>query len=933
MKALNTLWLLMACMPARAQVQVEEHYFADHEVAEGGKVRDHLVIDGDIVVAGSAFDTSPFAPSIVRLDTLGNVVWTTTTNDTSTYAVQMVVEKIMLGSDSFIYASCAQQVYNPLQEIWKVDPASGAIVWKVAFTTFNAVEHLLDVDSTTIAIGHASDYNSSTYATHLAFLDKSTGAMTSTHYLGERPWARRPFAMAADGAGYIYYTLVDTVYKVAVTDPDSILWQNAYAPAEVSTYGHIHLDDTSVFLFGARIGLYRARILSVDPADGSMNWWLDPGIPEVYFSDIVDRNGSLYSTWRHALTGGGSYAWYTNRVDKATGTSIWTNNPFLAYTPRAALSMDIDSAGDLYLTGYRADPDGGNWGIAKFEGATGNTLLDTVITLFPDENDGASCGVATCMIGDQPFFVGDLWTSGQGNYQLSTPYLVKLDPTTHAFVRMTAFGGGYKFPSWTVAMSATLDDRLVVLKQEGLSCVVEKYGPDSTLMWRRPLRRGYALLGDALEVDDLGRTVVAAQSRQSDDEDPFYSNETDSIHLFRLSALGSVIAESAFAVELPNVDAVQVVTDAPGNDLFVLYRKGTGLYARRFSGSTFSAETNLNVNYANTTGEGRYARERPGTAFHLIAKAGTASVKVYAINKTTLVKTVLDTLSFASYVADVAPAGGNRSLLAGSGSSKDMLVLYDHSTLDTVWMRRYDTGARLHGAVVSDDGSTAYGFGLRSSAPYGATLRSVDMADGTSNWMHLRNGAWFDNAALGAAYDAVHDVVAFTGYVSDDSIPQVRSAFLDVLDVAGVPQFGELYDGSWPAEGKGLCMAYVPNDDVWLGGYKGQPGFGEPGFLFRLINSMPLGNDAPSGTGSPDLGAFPNPFTNDLVVQWNGATTSAAQLRILGVDGRSIARPITATGSQGVHQWHIDMAGMQGCYLIELKVDGRVYVARVIGVE
>lgn len=944
MRTVLSLWLLIVALMLQAQIQVEEHYFADERVAEGGKVFDHIVLNGDIIVTGTSFDSRPFSPSIVRLDTLGAVVWTTTTHDTSTYTVQMAVTKIMLAADGFLYASCAQQTFIPQQEIWKVDPLTGTIAWKVPFTTYNEIEHLLDVDSTRLGIGHASSYNSSTYATQLAFLDKGSGALIGTHHIGDRPWQERSFGMAVDDADNIYYTITDSLYKVRAADPDSIIWRNAFAAAQVGQYGHIHVDSTGVYLLGSRISSPSARVVSVDPVDGTLNWWSNPMIADRYFSDMVDRNGSLYITWRHAYVGGGFYSWSTCRIDKASGSVLWMNP--LQITPvgapdqhsgggQAALSMDIDSAGDLYLTGYQGDANYGPecWAVAKLNGANGSVLFDTVITLFPATYDNASWGRAACVIGDRPFFVGDLETLNINYYEATAPYLVALDPQTGAPVRMVPFGGAYRFPSSLVDMQVTSDDRLVVLKQEGLSCALEKYGPDSTLIWRRTLRRGYALFGEVLTVDGSGRIVVAAQSRLGSVQAPFYATETDSIHLFRFDTNGSIDYERGFPVDLQDVNSVQVVTDAPGNSLFLLYRKGTGLFVRRLSGSTTSAETNLNLTYANVTGEGHYARERSGASFHLIAKSTTPGVKVYAVDKNSLVKTEVDALPFASYVADVAPVSDHLSLLSGVSNSRDMLVLYDHQALDTVWMRRYDFGTRLHGAVVNDLGTNAFAFGMRTSEPRGPLLRAVDLTNGLVDWTYLHEATGADNAGLAAAVDEAQGLVAFTGYVSDDSIPQVRNAFLDVLDLSGVPQLAELYNDNWPEEGKGLSMARVPNDDLWLGGYKGEPGSIKPGFLFRLVNAVSIGHEDLSAQGDLELVAYPNPFSDKLVVHWKGASATVPALRIFGVDGRSIRPPVIATSSGGGREWRVDMTGLVGCYLIELTVDGRRHLAKVVGMQ
>jgi hypothetical protein len=838
-----TTALVLFQLAAQAQPQVEEHYYQDVVEAEGGKVHDHLVLNGDIIVSGSSFDTYKFAPSITRLDTLGHVLWTTTSNDTTVYeGMGQYVEHLLLGSDGFIYASCCNDDWaTSLQEIWKVDAGTGQILWKRSLVVHNKVDHLLELDSSRIIVGYSSSYNGYDYGTAIAFIEKLTGIVDNIQELGGRPWAHSDYGVAVDPSGYIYYTLEDSLFKVDPSAPGTVLSAYSYPNVQASEYSKIHSDGNALYLFGSTYSDH-VRMVSVVPSDLSMNWWLDSELGGIKVRDLVDRNGSLYATWQHIYVGGGTYYWTTNRVDKATGTLLWSSSLSMGWGEQAALSMDMDSIGDLYLTGYEDDSNygPGNWGVAKLSGSTGESLFQQRIAIDPAQQDNLSWGIGACVIGDQPFFVGDLQTSIGSSYPntgpQSTPYLVKLDPLTGAVERMSAFGGSYRFPSRTVGMEIAPDGDMVVLKQEGLRCAVEKYGQDSTLQWRRTLLRGDMLQGEMVHVDHLGRTIVVGQSRQGAAQQPFYNSNPDTLHLFVLGADGNLEQTAGFLANPTNVSTTQILGDPPGMDIYWFYHIGTDMYVRSLSGTTLSEASNLGLTYSMATGKGPQAREYSGPNLHVFAPIGYGSLRNFALDKNTLSITVIDTIPTIHVVSMVTPVGATLSLLTCEGPYGDNLVLYDDLSLDTVWASPYVMDMRLAGAVISSDGTKAYAYGqdLGWDGPSGALIQSISMSDGTLSWSHVRSSSGSEFAALDAADDAENDVVAFTGYLSNNG--SVKKAFLEVLDEAGTSVLFHEYDGSSSEEGEGLCMVHVPNGSIWLGGYMGQGDFGQAGFMFRLVN-------------------------------------------------------------------------------------------------
>lgn len=926
---------LLACLPARAQqIQVEEHYFTNDEVADGGKVHTHLVLDMDIIVAGSSIDTHASQPSIVRLDTLGQVVWTTTTLDSAVYGEPMSIRRIMLGSDGYLYASCAENAWlTPQQQIWKVDPSTGAIVWRVPFTAHGAVDHLVDIDSATLVVGHATAYNGFTYSTRLTYLDKANGAIVQIRDIGERAWEHNQYGVVSDGSGHVYYTIMDSLYKIPVT-PGPAIWKASYPVTEAGQYGKVHFDGSGIYLLGSRWYSPMARAVRVDPADGSMVWWLaplQPSGPNVYFADLLDRNGSLYVAWKHAYTGGGTYAWWICRLDKTSGAQQWVNPVYGGSGDRFARSMAMDAMGNLYVTGSHSQGlDASVWRIAKLHGSTGSVIHTTDVTLLPG-TDQSSKGVGACIVNGRPYHVGDLRTNGSGYVQQTTPHLVKQDAATGAIIQLTAFGGAYRFPSRTLAMRPTYDGRLVVLKQEGIRLALEKYGPDSTLLWRRVLRHGYAMLGEVMKLDDMGRIIVAAQSRNEAFPAPFYSSTTDSVHVFVFDQAGTLQAHGRFYGNSLPLKVFQVVTNLPASDLFVLYRASSAsIRVRRFTGTSFGNESILSVNYPVAQGEGTCARERLGPEFHLFARDGN-TLNLYGVNKTTFNISLIGTIqSFGGMVNEVVPVDGDRSLVVGQASIFDMALLYDHALQQAVWFKTYEQQAQLTRAVIGPPGTFAYACGSRTSNPHGVFVRAINMSNGNLVWTYPRSSPGSDFEAWGVAHDADNGLVAFTGYVSDTSNPPVRSAFVEVVDQAGSGHFGQLFDAYAPEAGVGLCMARMPGAELWLGGYMGQGQTSAHGFLFRLVQGTTVGF-TPVARVAEGPQAYPNPYSDHVVIDWPGSIGLGADVTIRSMDGRILERPVQrSVAEDGSPRWVMDMSGTSGCFLVQCTLADGTRVGRVI---
>jgi hypothetical protein len=154
--------------------QLIEHYFTDTETKYGSKIYSYINDDPYIIICGKSFDNYPGQPSVSKLDTLGNLIWTTTTHDTFNYQNQNAYAYKIFKSGQFVYALIIIHVWpNEHKELWKIDDSNGIILWKNMLYTdyFYLPIHLINYNDTSFLIG----YYEADYKTKYAFIFSLNG--------------------------------------------------------------------------------------------------------------------------------------------------------------------------------------------------------------------------------------------------------------------------------------------------------------------------------------------------------------------------------------------------------------------------------------------------------------------------------------------------------------------------------------------------------------------------------------------------------------------------------------------------------------------------------------------------------------------------------------------------------------------------------------
>ncbi len=818
-------------------------YFADDELKENGSASCYIKLADKIIIAGNSFTKQKNFPTVMCVDTLGNVLWDSSVSDTSTYANLYQgsgIQKIILGSDGFLYSLASANGFF----VWKIDPANGNILWKKPIpSSYQDYLYLMDYDAGKFIVTYAVNPVSGQlgYGNKIAFINKLSGDTIYTKHIGN---SYDGFGLAIDNQKNIYCTRFDSVDKLDAAYPHNRIWSKRYSLLPVNNYHGLYCDtvQNELFCFGNINSTFkRPLIVKVNTATGtSVSSYTIPSYAEAKFQSMVVKNNFLYINWRHIYVGGGTYPYLVTKYDKSSGTAPWS----IAYSftgvgsfsshsgnGSSALSIDIDNNDDVYATGYYGDANYGpeNWGIIKINGSGGNIVYEKTITDDSLHYNNISTGMAACVINNQPYFVGNLETFHQNGYERSKVVLVKLNSNSGNLVQKTYFQGTYKFPSRVLAIEKYLQNNTLVLTQVGRMVNLEMYDINKNIVWKTTLSKNYYLFGSNLSIASSGEIYVSGYSCKESSTFPYYNSFTDSISIFKLNNLGNIISNGSFYVNQSKVSPVCLLSD--NNAAYIFYQKNyTSIFYRKYNGSSMSAEFNANIPYAKinpaiTPGtpavfcQQNYFIDQDATKLRYMTAGSSNSIS--EIDKTTLASTAIAYLPFGGkmgYVNYVYNLDPSRIIVCGSDfNNKGSIASYNMASLDTIWIKVLNTGASTQVIKCTADAQKNYLYTI-SSDSLNIVVRKIAVNNGHQLWHYTYNGQMVNqhDFPMDIKYDDAKGKLLVSGF---QTIGNKRQALAIVLDSMGLALDTIIKMGTNIGNNEALCVSVLPDGTQWLGGY------------------------------------------------------------------------------------------------------------------
>lgn len=848
-------FLCLICFLFVKNSNCQNTYFEDVEAKENGIASCHIKFQNKIIVGGSFFGKQKYYPSIMCIDTLGSVLWNTALVDTSSYSyldINTGAQKLTYGNDGYIYAVVAAGYF----ELWKIDASTGNIIWKKKLppSVYNSYHYLLDYDAAKLVVTYmgTGNYNK------MAFINKTTGDTIYSKNFGS---SNDKLGFAIDKQKNIYYTRIDSVYKLDANFPHNKLWGNKYPITTVPEYQGMYCDtvQNEIFCFGYTTGSFKKPVIvKLNSLTGSfISHVTIPYYVDADFQDMVVKNNFLYISWQHLYFGGGTYPYLVTKYNRTTGLSPWTINytfvglssagPYFSNSS-AAMSIDVDSNDDVYATGYYAGGNygPGSWGILKINGSSGNVAYEKTITNTMSSYNTTSSGISSCIINNQPYFIGNLETSYDANEKRSMVTLVKLDATSGNVVLKKYFAGNYKFASRILNIKPYAQNNTLVLSQVGRIVNLELYGLNKNMLWRKTLSKSYYLSDSKLSIAPNGEIYVISRTHKEYGISPYYFQTPDSMVIFKIDALGNEISKASFKCQ-SNTSSIDLIAD--NSSAYLFYQKNyANIFYRKFNGTSFSNEYTTSSTYVKlnpyiTPGTPSVFYEQKlfvgqnATTLKYIA-SGSSVCSIYEIDKSTLASSYVSSLwiNKMSYVNFVYHLDSSRVIICGSNyNNNGSIVSYNTNLMDTLWTKVLSSGASTQVIKCIADPQKNNLFSI-SSDSLNIVIRKNAISNGNQIWKYTYNGQFANQQdfPMDLVYDDAKKKLLVVGF---QTINGKREALTIVLDTMGIAIDTIVKTGTNSGNNEALCTNVLSDGTQWVGGYVNENP--EAGFIFEVEGPSP----------------------------------------------------------------------------------------------
>lgn len=835
----KALLLIILCIFSNAGFsQLTENYFSEQDVKDGGKATLSLRYKNQIIVGGTTFDRVRFNPNIICFDTTGNVVWQTIINDTSPYINDDVtIDKLILGSDSFVYAVVVYSYYTDSNEMWKVDPDNGNIVWKKNLPpAYGAkfVDHFMDYDSSRLIYSYKGSYNGFAYQIKLSTINKSNGAILSNVTLSNVPGQAAKYLLQFDENKNLYFSVADSIFKIDGIDTSKVLWKQSYSSSKMADFSgsYYHQNSSSLLVFGKQSTNKLGAFLKIDATNGNLISKHQGSSTEADISVVKEQSNTLYLAWQHIYVGGGFYQFWTNKYDILNDTILWNSYESMPQLKcQAVKSVDVDNAGDVYLTGYcGADNYGpGDWGIMKLRGTNGTKLFHKTISNDSAILNRSSMGIGAYVINNKPYFVGTIQASPIYYTDRTAITLISLHPNNGSVLIKKELPRSIQFTSTVLSIQKCQNNNVLVFKQIGEAIKMEMYNPSKQLLWEKNLRKDrHFLLGKPTTTFLAGNAIyIATLSVQKRFYKDLYKDPmVDSMQVFKVDNLtGNVIKE--YGIRMEDIKIFPTELTVKNDTIFFFYYKQGRLFYRRITNSSISSEHSTNLPYNISPVERKIILDYDATSLLHFARGS-----INQINKSNLNSTKYLTLPQAIiYPWHILPKDSLVLIMGRNSNANEAVTLFDVKNKDTIWATSWPTNGTstsLKG-VLNATKNYLYTISKNDSDIF---IRKIDVNTGDEEWTYKHDSlAWRGDSPLDISYNDTKKEVLITGYEVDNKI---TNALILALDSTGalISKFSKA--GDFAGNNAGTC-AYVWDDGVkWVGGNLNKNSYGFAGFIYSL---------------------------------------------------------------------------------------------------
>jgi hypothetical protein len=830
MRLLLTIIILLSFSASPAQI-VDMKYFSD---TTGGRridyVFDHHKAEDGIILSGFQRSGNIELPLILKLNLYGEVVWSTL-NTVQSGMLTCLGFSFEVSDDGYIYGVSTETSSYPTmsKKLWKVDASSGDVLWIKPLETkyFTRVE-IADYDTLRFLVA----YQTSQMVTKIAWIDKKSGDTLGTKSFG----SCQTYNLASDQNKNVYFAQDSSLIKYNRDNLEMIIWKYTYrrGSLRLDELHELYLDQyDDVYLFGRDGGSFghgNGIISRINSSTGSEEWVIAVGFTASAISDFVESADTLYTTHRHTLVGSGNYRFFTAKVDKSSGTTYWTKAHDVAPVGstsstsgggQAALSVDVDCRGDVYLTGYYGDANYGpeQWGTMKLQGSNGNKLYDFTITEDSSYYDDVSTGLAVYLFGNSPVLIGHVEDTLTG---LEKPLYVTFQPSNGKIISKKTFAAKFHTDSRTLDI-VNYRNEIYTFKQAGRDLHVEKYTADQTLLWKTKIAQPQILRGGQIAV--AGNSLfLTAYTLKDDTLPPYFSNITDRLLMYRLNTANGAMLQST-GVNYGSSRVKPFELEADSANAYIFYNQDDTIYYRKWNGAVLSSAFYFEPAGAGSLWENSsiVLNDSPDT----LLVAGSSAI--YNINKTSLGKSLWMNYPGTAVYYDMIKTDSILYLGGSTLLKEQTLLAVNKHTQSVLWSKKYLPGGAIC-KINIDNAGNLYCLGSSDS------VISVSRLTGSGNpsWNYKVDTV---KTPFSVPMDMIINEDDSSLCISGAGIRNnTTDAVIELLSLNGDTLFTTKIVDELGEKSQANCIAILPDSSYWVGGAHNRISYGKQGFIYTLLN-------------------------------------------------------------------------------------------------
>lgn len=856
-------------------------YFSDTTNSKLDYILDYLEVEDGIILSGQQKIGSNVEPVMLKLDLSGEVVWSTLT----TFKLGTATNEgfyFEMFDDGYIYAVSYMYDSNiTMKNLWKINPTNGNVIWTKQHPSTNfGVIDMVDYDSTTfLTAAMVNNYGT------LLKMDKATGDTLETINFKS---SESSVDVAVDANKNIYFSQNYIVRKFNLDDFHQLIWCRSYPvngnnnllvhQMYIDYLGELYLFGHDGGSFGTGNGFY----LKVDVGTGNKIWMTNACSDDVFLADFKDFNGKIYGTFRHSLVGSGTYQFKTSQVDKLTGKVDWYSNENVkplgkpsttSGNCQSALSIDVACDGSVYLTGYYGDANYGpeRWGIMKLKGNTGVRDYDLTITQDSINYEDLSSGIATCVFGNTPIFIGhEEDTSSTYNVN---PVFLTIDPVKGKIIKRKNIKSGYELFSQTLDI-INHKDSIYVFKQEGASLVVEQYNSLGKLLWSKVLADSESLSGGNIMIDGDFIYFTATHGILEDFK-PYNMKEYREIVVVKMKRKnGSIVKYDKLKINNTPLKLIELY--AKNDTVFFFYEKNEQVYFNRWNAGIFLKERLLQNSTLTSSFGGR---SKNVLEYDSINYLFLGSDGLYKLDKNLLIQTKLASIigkRKSYYIIE------NKNILYLAGSDSlgfQTITAIDKTSLKVYWDKTYSDSGVFY-KIVTNNIDKLWVLGSKKDL---IEVHEIDMLTGNSNWTYQSKPMNYNSTfPLDIALHPSKNKIAVVGY-EGNGIDQ-GNVFVDIFNTKGSNINTIVTKDELGLISKVNTVIFSYDSILWVGGTLNRISIGNEGFIY-LINNTSNTNSMEDINKPWTISAYPNP--TDSFVTFKGLN-EPHQIEVYDFIGRNI---------------------------------------------